>query len=243
MHGTFKTRLRFHVREVSLRQLAGLWSTVMACLAEVRSCAATFECRGKCTKHTYVYGDADELACAELDVKPDELRLCDIGVRSPDTTVHIGSQFHVGPWHFLIAQPKWLTVNISGSNERHVVKLRAAIERWGERNLETSRRWLWLRAGVLAAGIGVAGVIAVISDLGAVVAIAVALFWFAAFKCAELLQWFIPELHRRTLELRVVSGPRGDGGGRGRHAPAAFEPDTATRAGMDIDTSALREDS
>ena len=46
MHGTSDTQPRLPVREASLRRIGGRWSTVTACLAEVRSCAATFEHRG-----------------------------------------------------------------------------------------------------------------------------------------------------------------------------------------------------
>ena len=241
MHGTYTTQLRFHVREVSLHQLASLWSAVMACLPEVRNCSATFERRGQFTEHTYVYHDADELARADLDVKPGELHLSGINVRSRDTTVDIGERFHVGPSDLLLAQPKWLAVEISGSNERDVVKLRAAIGRWGGRNLETSRLWLWLKGGVLATGIGVAVVIGVIRDLPAADTITAALFWFAVFKCAEAFQGLIPALRHRTLELRIVNGAQGGGSGRGGYAPVEPEPDPDARARPDIDTRAARE--
>ena len=220
MHGTFKTELRFRVRKVSLRELTALWSAVMVSLAEAPRGVATFERRGRFTEQRYLYWDADELARADLDAAAGELRLCGIGVRSDDTAVHIGAGFRAGPLDFLIVQPEWLTVDITGSNERDVVALRAAIEQWGVRHLPICRHWLWPRAGVLAAGFGAVGVSAVMNDLGAADAVTVALFWYAVFKCAELFQRAIPALRRRTLELRIVTGTRGDGS-----VPAA--PETA----------------
>ena len=220
MHGTFKTELRFHVRKVSLCELMALWSAVMACVPEVSRGVATFERRGRLTEQRYVYWDADELARADLDAVAGELRLCGIGVRSDDTAVHIRAGGRAGPSDFLIVQPEWLTVDITGSNERDVLALRAAIEQWGGRHLPICRHWLWPRAGVLAAGLGVVGVNAVMNDLGAADAVTGVLFWYAVFKCAELFQWAIPALRRRTLELRIVTGTRG--GGR---VPAA--PETA----------------
>ena len=47
MEATYTTHVRFHVRTVRLRQLAALWSTVMALVPEVRGGAATFERRGQ----------------------------------------------------------------------------------------------------------------------------------------------------------------------------------------------------
>ena len=224
MHGTFKTELRFRVRKVSLRELTALWSAVMVSLAEAPRGVATFERRGRFTEQRYLYWDADELARADLDAAAGELRLCDIGVRSDDTAVHIRAGVRAGPLDFLIVQPEWLTVDITGSNERAVLELRAAIEQWGVRNLPICSHWLWLRAGVLAAGLGVVGTNAVMNDLGAADAVTGALFWYAVFKCAELFQWAIPALRRRTLELRIVTGTRG--GGR---APSA--PETAAARG------------
>ena len=120
------------------------------------------------------------------------------------------------------------------------MKQRAAIEQWGGRNLQTSRLWLWLKAGVLAAGIGVAVAIGAIKNLPAVDAITAALFWFAVFKCAEAFQWFIPALRRRTLEVRIVNDTRPGAGGRGGYAPVEPEPDAQAR--MDIVVTAARED-
>ena len=62
MEGTYTTHIRFRVRTISLQQLAGLWSTVMALVPEVHGRCATFERRGQPTEHEYHYRDADELA-------------------------------------------------------------------------------------------------------------------------------------------------------------------------------------
>ena len=51
----------------------------------------------------------------------------------------------------LLIQPKALNVRISGSNERDILRLRTAVEQWGEHNLETNRLTLWLKTGVRAA--------------------------------------------------------------------------------------------
>ena len=85
MKGTYTTVVRFEVRTVSLRQLAALWSTVMALVPEVRSSFAAFERRGQPTAHAYLYRDADELAHAGIEAKPGELQLRSIHVRGPDT--------------------------------------------------------------------------------------------------------------------------------------------------------------
>ena len=84
------------------------------------------------------------------------------------------------------------------------------------------------------------GVSAVMNDLGAADAVTGALFWYAVFKCAELVQLFIPALPRRTLELRIVNGTRGDGGGRSGHAPTESGPDPDARARPHTETAAAR---
>ena len=152
MHGTFKSELRFRVRKVSLRELTALWSEVMVSLAEAPRGVATFERRGRFTEQRYLYWDADELARADLDVEARELRLCGIEVRSDDTAVHIGAGFRAGPSDFLIVQPEWLTVDITGSNERDVLALRAAIERkrWSGR---PPSHGVTMRQGEIARGV------------------------------------------------------------------------------------------
>ena len=68
MEGTYTTHIRFDVRTISLQQIAGLWSTVMALVPEVHGRCATFERCGQPTEHVYQYRDADELANAGLEV-------------------------------------------------------------------------------------------------------------------------------------------------------------------------------
>ena len=192
----------------------------MARLPEVRRSNASFVRRGQSVDETYDYDDAEELAHADLDVRPGELSLSFIDIVGPDTKVFIVEGSNYGPSSLLLLPSSWLQVDIAGSNERDVVALRAAIEQWGVRNLPICRHWLWPRAGVLAAGFGAVGVSAVMNNLGAADAVTVALFWYAVFKCAELFQRAIPALRRRTLELRIVTGTRGGGS-----VPAA--PETA----------------
>ena len=153
MEGTYTTHVCFHVRTVSLRQLAALWSTVMAMAPEVRSGSATFERRGQPTEHEYVYRDADELAHAGLEVAPGELRLRSIRVHGPETSVGIHERAGTDFLSAVLVLPNALCVDIAGSNERDVLKIRNAVEHWGMLNLATTRQAVWLKLGVLAAGI------------------------------------------------------------------------------------------
>ena len=84
----YSTDIHFPARKVSLQQLASLWSAVMTCLPEVRHCSAKFNRRGRVTGK-YVYDDADELAHADLDVRPGELELSYIHIFGPDIDVTI----------------------------------------------------------------------------------------------------------------------------------------------------------
>ena len=119
MHGTFKCELRFCVREVSREPARGL----MACLVEVRGCAARFERRGgRLTEHRYVYRDTDALARADVDAGAGALRPCDIGVHGDEMAVHVGARLRIDALQLPIAQPKWLTADVSGSNKRDVVE-------------------------------------------------------------------------------------------------------------------------
>ena len=145
MQGQFRTHISFDAREVSLQQLAGLWSTAMACLPEVGRCTATFKRRGPSTEHEYIYDDADELARAGIEAKPGELRLRSIHIYSPDATVDIEERYTTGFFKTLLTLPNTLGVTLSGSNERAVLALRTAIEQWGERNLEPDQSGSELR--------------------------------------------------------------------------------------------------
>ena len=204
MHSKCSTKIHFPVRKVSLQQLAGLWSAVMACLPEVRHCAARFEHRGRLTRE-HVYDDADELAHADLDVRPGELRLSHIHISGSDMNVSIGNGRDTGPWSMLLIQPTSLKVDISGSNERDVLRLRTAIEQWGERNLEKSRLTLWLKVGVLAAVLVAAGVYPMVMDMDAGDAIILIALWLAFWKSADLFHDI------QTRELRIVNAESIDG--------------------------------
>ena len=147
----YSTDIHFPARKVSLQQLASLWSAVMACLPEVRRCSAEFNRRGRVTG-SYVYNDPDELAHADLDVRPGELELRYIHISGPDIDVTIGQHWDTSFWGMLLFKSTALNVCISGSNECDILRLRTAVEQWGERHLvETSRLTLWLKLGVLAA--------------------------------------------------------------------------------------------
>ena len=81
-----------------------------------------------------------------------------INISSPDIDVTIREHLDVSFWDMLLFKSTALNVCISGSNERDILRLRTAVEQWGERHLETSRLTQWLKLGVLAAGLGAVGV-------------------------------------------------------------------------------------
>ena len=241
MEGTYTTHVRFHVRTVSLQQLAALWSTVMALVPEVRGGSATFERRGQSTEHEYVYRDADELAHDGLEVRPGELRLRSIRVHGPGTSVGIHERQGADFLSLALGLPHTLWLDITGSNERDVLMIRDAVEHWVARNLATSRRALWLKLGALAAGIGAIWLNAVVMGLPAIQAIAATVMWVLTLFVVSMLQSLIPATRRRTIDLRIVNdAPPGGGGRRGGASPA---PDFDSGATMDAgtDTSTARE--
>ena len=121
-------------------------------------CSAEFNRRGRVTG-SYVYNDPDELAHADLDVRPGELELRYIHISGPDIDVTIREHWDASFWGMLLFKSTALNVCISGSNERDILKLRTAVEQWGARHFETrSRLTQWLNLGVLAAGLGAVGV-------------------------------------------------------------------------------------
>ena len=216
MEGRYTKVLLFHVRTVSLQQLAALWSTVMASMPEERRGEAAFERSGQPTEHLYVFRDADELAHAGLEAAPGELRLRSVNVVGRGTRVDI---FEVEaancppPAAALLVLPNSLWVGITGSNERDVLRIRDVVERWVERNLTTSRRALWLKLGVLGAGIAAIWAGAGVSGFSLGYAIAATAFWGAGVMFASLIQFAVPALHRRTLELRILNEASHAGGG------------------------------
>ena len=226
MEGTYTTVVRFDVRTVSLRQLAALWSTVMALVPEVRSSYAAFERHGQPTGHANVYRDTDELARAGLELGPDELRLRSVRVHGPGITVGILERLGTAFPSVALGLPNTLCVEIAGSNERDVLGIRNAVERWVARHLATTRRALWLKLGALAAGIAAAWLSAAIAGLPAMEAIAATTLWIAGIILVSALQFAIPALRRRTLELRIVNDAPPAGGGR---LGIAFPDPGATR--------------
>ena len=234
MDGRYTTVVRFHVRTVSLQQLAALWSTVMALVPKVRSSSATFDRRGQPTEHEYVYRDADELAHAGLEVAPGELRLRSVLVLGPETSVGIHERTGADFLSAVLVLPNAVCVDIAGSNERDVLKIRDAVERWVARNLATTRRALWLKLGALAVGIiaiwaGAAGL-----GIPANQTIAATALWAPGFVLVSFLQFAIPALRRRTLELRIVNDASHAGGGH--RGSTCVTPDPESGATMDTDT-------
>ena len=236
MEGTYTTVVRFDVRTVSLHQLAALWSTVMALVPEVHGSSTALERHGQRTGHAYVYRDADELARAGLEAGSGELRLRSVRVHGPDTSVGIDERPGAGFLSVVLGLPNALYVEIAGSNERDVLEIRNAVERWVARHLETTRRALWLKLGTLAAGVGAAWLGAAIVGLSADQAMAATALWVAGIVLVSCLQFAIPALRRRTIELRIVADTPSAGGGHGESAFPA--PDPEPGATMDADTDA-----
>ena len=201
--------------------------------AEVVSSYTAFERHGQPTGHEYVYLDADELARAGVEAEPRELRLRSIHVHGPDTLVGIHERPGTDFLSVVLGLPNALYVEFASSNERDVLEIRNAIERWVARHLETTRQALWLKLGALATGIGAAWLSAAVAGLPADQAIAATALW-AGIILASFLQFAIPALHRRTLEVRIVNdAPLAGGGRRGDVSPA---PGSERGATMDAGT-------
>ena len=241
MEGRYTTNIRFHVRTVSLRQLAALWSTVMAMAPEVRSGSATFERRGQLTEHEYVYRDADELAHAALEVAPGELRLQSVRVLGPETSVGIHERTGSDFLSAVLGLPNALYVDIAGSNERDVLEIRDAVEHWVERNLATTRRALWLKLGALAAGIVAIWAGAAVLGFPTNQATAATVLWISGVIVASFLQFAVPALRRRTLELRIVDDASPSGGGRRGSAPVTSDPESGATMNAGPEPTTARE--
>ncbi|MYG80720.1 MAG: hypothetical protein F4187_02625 [Gemmatimonadetes bacterium] len=215
MEGRYTKLVSFHVRTVSLQQLAALWSTVLASMPEGCRGEAVFERSGQSTKHEYIFRDADELAHAGLEVAPGELRLKWLDVDGPGTRVGIrereGSNFL--PLAALLVLPSSLWVTIAGSDERDVLRIRDVVERWVGQNLTTTRRALCLKLGALAGGIVAIWAGAGVSGFFLDYAIGATALWIAGVMVASLVQSAVPALRRRTLELRILNEASPAGGG------------------------------
>ena len=186
----------------------------------MRHCSAEFNRRGRVTGK-YVYDDADELAHADPDVRPGELELSYINISGPDIDVTIREHLDVSFWDMLLFKSTALNVCISGSNERDILRLRTAVEQWGERHLETSRLTQWLKLGVLAAGLGAVGVFTANLDKQALAIIWYGLLWTVF--------WSMGGTFFQPFKLRIVNAARPPEGGRGGRAPAEPAPDPDAR--------------
>ena len=230
----YSTDIHFPARKVSLQQLASLWSAVMTCLPEVRHCSAKFNRRGRVTGK-YVYDDADELAHADLDVRPGELELSYIHIFGPDIDVTIREHWDASFWGMLLFKSTALNVCISGSNERDILRLRTPLEQWGERHFETrSRLTQWLNLGVLAAGLGAVGVFTANFDKQALATIMFGLIWTGF--------WLTGGTLLRPSKLRIVNAARPPGAGRGGRAPAEPARPNPIREDGHRTTGTQRED-
>ena len=138
MQGTYTARVGFQVRVLTLGQLANLWSMVMSLLPEVNRGWASFKRRGQATDQDYVFADADELAQTRFGFRPGELKLQSVHVANADLSINI----HGGRTNLfrgtLFALPAGLEVEITGSKEAEVLKVRKAIEQWGGQNFGTA---------------------------------------------------------------------------------------------------------
>ena len=232
MRGTYTARVGFQVRVLTLGQLADLWSMVMSLLPEVNRGWASFKRRGQATDQDYVFADADELAQTRFGFRPGELRLQSIHVANADLSIDI----HGGRTNLfrgiLFALPTGLEVEITGSKEAEVLKVRKAIEQWGGQNFGTTRSALRLKLGVLAAGIIGAWAGGELLELSAGKAFLIMVLWIYVFFMTCLFQGWIPARFRWSTELRIIDGegPKRGGPGGGTPAAPAPAPDPGTTA-------------
>ena len=232
MRGTYTARVGFQVRVLTLGQLANLWSMVMSLLPEVNRGWASFKRRGQATDQDYVFADADELAQTRFGFRPGELRLQSIHVANADLSISI----HEGRTnHFrgtLFALPAGLEVEITGSKEAEVLKVRKAIEQWGGQNFGPTRSALRLKLGVLAAGIIGAWAGGELLELSAGKTFLIMVLWIYVFFMTCLFQGWIPARFRWSTELRIIDGegPKRGGPGGGTPAAPAPAPDPGTTA-------------
>ena len=236
MRGKYTAHVKFHVRVLTLGQFADLWSMVMSFLPEVTSSTASFERRGQSTDQDYAFEDADELAQTRFGFRPGELKLRSVRVANADVSIDIHRSWRNLSWGILLALPSGLEVDVTGSNEAEVLRVRSAIEQWGEQNLGTTRSALRLKLGVLAAGIFGAWAGAEIMELSARDTLLVMALWIYVFFVFCLVHGRIPARFRWSAELRIIDGEvprRGgpDGGTPSAPAPAPDPGTTADRVG------------
>ena len=242
MQSEHTTSVVFPVREVSLRQLAELWSVLMSLLPEVRRCTACFRRDGKSSEHTYTFEDADELARSRLAFRPGELKLSFMSLSNSSTRIYVREHWGGGMGKLLLALPNCLAVEISGPNEGEVLAIRDAVEKWGGRNLHSDRRQLWVKLGVLASGLGVAGVAASVTGLSASEAMGYMVMWMVLVVLGCVLPMLIPVSRRRLFELRIVNPLAPKGGGHGSGTPTEPQPSPGSEVVMDAGGRPVREE-
>lgn len=233
MQGEYTTDVTFHVRVLTLPQLADLWSMAMSFLPEVSYSAATFKRQGRSTEHEYRFRDADDLARTTLDFRPGELALVSIHISTPDVRIVIREGWASLFLDVSLALPTNLKVEITGSNEAEVLKLRSAIRQWGGGNVE-GRPWaLWCKLGGLAAGIVGAWAGAALLGFSALNTLLAVVGWFVAFTFFCLAHGSIPARYRWSTRLRIVPGAPPKGGGPGGGAPGLPDPSPFPGAAKD----------
>ena len=164
-----------------------------------------------------------------------------VRVHGPDTSVGIDERPGTGFLSVVLGLPNALYVEIAGSNERDVLDIRNAVERWVARHLETTRRALWLKLSTLAAGVGAAWLGAAIVGLPADRAMAATALWVAGILLVSCLQFAIPALRRRTIELRIVADTPSAGGGHREGAFPARDPEPGATMDADTERGTARE--
>ena len=224
MQGRHTARVGFQVRVLTLGQLANLWSMVMSLLPEVNRGWASFKRRGRSTDQSYVFEDADELAQTRFGFRPGELKLQSIHVANADLSIDIHTSWTNIFRGILFALPAGLEVDITGSKEAEVLKLRKAIEQWGRQNFGPRRSVFRLKLGVLAAGIIGAWAGGELLELSAGKTFLVMALWIYVFFTFCLFQGWIPARFRWSTELRIIDGEAPKRGGPGGGTPAAPAP-------------------
>ena len=219
MRDEHMVRLRFHVREVSLQQLAGLWSAIMSVLPEVENWAARLTLEGESFRHSGVYKGPSALAQSRLAFRPHDIRYFSLNIWSGDCSVDVNEDWGAGSSAILLALPNVLRVDIGGTSDREVRSVRDAVQRWAGCHLHTQRRALWIKLGTLVVGAGATGVGVALMD-GNAQAMLLLAAWVVGFLAACRIPTLIPAVERRTVNLRIVNAP-GPGAERARTARLA----------------------
>ena len=123
-------------------------------------------------------------------------------------------------------------MEIAGSKEREVLRVRKTIEQWGEQNFGKMRSALRLKLGVLAAGVIGAWAGAQFLGLSARDTFLVMALWIHVFFVICMVHGWIPARFRWSTELRIIDGaaPKRGGPGGGTPTAPAPTPDPGTTA-------------